>query len=540
MIETLQLSLRRMRTLMSGFTPGQLAVVAFGAIGVLIAVLMMSRWSAAPYTPLYSNLAASDASAITQQLDSLAVPYQLAEGGTQILVPPDQVNSTRLSLSAKGLPAASQSGFALLDQQGITSSEFMQNVNYQRAMEGELANTIEAIDGISSATVHLAVPDKSVFTQQSDKPSAAVLVTMRSGATLDPGQVQAIASLVASSIPKLSASDVTVADSSGQLLTTGAGAGGIAGTNATQQSARTETQLTMQAQAMLDRVLGVGNSTVQVHTDLDFDQRQTTTQSYAYPTTVPALTSSTASEQYSSSGSGATSVMGTANAAPSAPPGASTVGSPGSNTYQKSSETTTNALNSVVEQRTGAPGSIKRMTVAVLVNSAIAGVKPTELSALVGNAVGLDTNRGDTIQIAQVPFNTTAKTDLAQQAQAAQEAASKADLWDMVRKIGIALLVFTVIAMAFLSSRKQRRTLLELNDIGALEAGPHIRPASPYETREFLDPIDLSTVVIPPIGQVTNPDHARIEQAHAEIGELVARQPEEVVQLLRGWMSDRR
>lgn len=519
---SLQLAIQRARAVMRGFTPGQIAVVAFAVIGLVVAGLLFSRWSASPYTPLYSNLEASDAGAIAQQLDSMAVPYQLADGGSQILVPPDQVSATRLALSSQGLPADSRDGYALLDQQGITTSEFVQNVTYQRAMEGEIARTIEAIDGVEAASVHLGVPADSVFTQESEKASASVLVSLRPGATLDPGQVQAITSLVASSIPKLSASDVTVADSSGQLLT------GAGGANSAQLSARLEAQLTLQAQSMLDTVLGTGNSQVRIHTDLDFDQRQTTVQSYSYPKNVPPLTSTTTNETYSGRGPGQSTVAGTTTL-PVTP------GTPGSTKYQKDSSTTANSVDSTVEERTANPGSIKRMTVALVVNSTVPGVNTVDLSNLVANAVGLDTTRGDTIQVTQMAFDQSIQAAAAQQLQAAQEAQGKEDLLTLARRIGVVLLVLAVLLLAWLSSRRQRRTVLgfEALDAGGMQPRA-ISSAAPAIAADLLETNILDARAAPSAKAI------QIDQSHAAIASLVERQPDEAAQLLRGWIADRR
>jgi flagellar M-ring protein FliF len=270
--------LQRGRGAMSGFTAGQLGVIAVGVVGLVLAGMAFVKWNAAPMAPLYSNLATADAAAVVQQLDSTGVQYELADGGATVLVPQDSVYATRLALSAQGLPKQSQDGYSLLDQQGITTSEFMQNVTYQRALEGELAKTIMAIDGVETATVHLAMPAKDVFTQSSDKPTASVMVDLAGGASLDAGQVQAITNLVASSVPKLTAANVTVADSTGALLTSGTGAGSASASAQVQAQTRLEQQLATAAQTMLDNVVGPGNAAVRVNASLDFDSRETKTQ----------------------------------------------------------------------------------------------------------------------------------------------------------------------------------------------------------------------------------------------------------------------
>ena len=248
-------------------------------------------------TPLYSNLTSEDAVASSQELDAQGTSYEMSAGGTQILVAPEDVSQARLAVSAAGLPADSNSGYSLLDEQGMTTSKFAQNMmTFQLTLEGELASTIEGIDGVRSANVLLAIPEDSVFTQSSDKPSGSVLVVMGGGQMLNGEQVQAVTNLVASSVPGLMADDVTVTDSSGVLLS----GGGATGAASVEQGRRLEASLIDSAQTMLDKVLGPGLSTVSVNADLDFDQRSTKTQQYQYPEELPALNGQTTTETYTS------------------------------------------------------------------------------------------------------------------------------------------------------------------------------------------------------------------------------------------------
>ena len=176
-------------------------MTALAIVGVVIGGVMFTSWANKPsYSPLYSNLAASDAASITSKLASDKVPYRLTDAGGTIEVPVNDVYSERIKLAAAGLPSSGQSGYSLLDKQGITTSEFTQQVDFQRAMEGELAKTITAIDGVAAASVHLVIPQQDVFAQSTSTASAAVLVSMTPGSSLSPTQVQAIVHLVASSV----------------------------------------------------------------------------------------------------------------------------------------------------------------------------------------------------------------------------------------------------------------------------------------------------------------------------------------------------
>jgi flagellar M-ring protein FliF len=530
--DALQTALGKARSTMSGFTPGQVGVIAVAIAALIAAGIFFSRWSAAPFAPLYSNLASADAAKVVQELDSTGTAYQLEDGGATILVPQDKVYATRITLSGKGIPSQSQNGYALLDQQGITTSEFMQNVTYQRAVEGELASTIGAIDGVQAATVHLALPAKSVFTQDTDKPTASVMVTLDGGASLTADQVTAITNLVSSSVPKLTSANVTVVDSSGTLLTTGTGAGALGASSQTQVTARTEQQLSTSAQTMLDSVLGVGNSAVRVNAVLDFDQRETKTQSYTYTPGTPPISSQTATETYSGTGSVPGGVVGTGSTT-AVSTGTTTTTTP--NSYSKSSSTANNAVGSQQETRTGAAGTIKRLTVAVLVNSkaAAGGASPTQISALVANAVGLDTARGDSIQVTPLAFDTSAQATAEAAAAAAADAASKAAMVDIVRKVGIALMVLVVLLLAFLSMRRQRRTAIDDEELAAISYSQSVLLSRDDEARVL-----EGAVMVDPLEEDTRP--RELEAAQAEISELVAKQPDEVAQLLRSWITSGR
>ncbi len=217
MREMLQRSMNRHTTTFQQFTPGQKVVAVIGTAALLLGGFMVFRWASAPaYAPLFSNLAPSDASSVIDELETQGVSYELADGGATIMVPRDAVHSTRIALSGEGLPTSTEGGYGILDDQGISTSEFKEQTDFKRAMEGELAATVKAIDGVDGAVVHLAIPQKDVFTDEQQPPTASVLVQTNPGRTLTPEQVQAVVHLVASSIDGLDPDQVTVADSTGR------------------------------------------------------------------------------------------------------------------------------------------------------------------------------------------------------------------------------------------------------------------------------------------------------------------------------------
>src|SRR3954465_4036661 len=292
MTDRLPAPVRRVTDIFKSFTPGQKAVTIAAVIALVVGGYFFATWASKPsYSILFNNLSTKDASAIVQSLEKSGTAYELANNGQTILVPQDQVNNLRLALSSEGLPGDSDTGYALLDQQGITTSDFMQHTNYQRALEGELANTIKSIDGVEAATVHLVMPQKDVFTDDQNKTTASVLVQSASHQPLTNQQVQAIVHLVASSVEGLDPEQVTVAGADGKILSTGGGAavatGGDSGTDS--QPVGFQNRLNPSLQNMLDSVVGPGHAVVTTTAELDYDQTETTTESYTSDPSAAAL-----------------------------------------------------------------------------------------------------------------------------------------------------------------------------------------------------------------------------------------------------------
>lgn len=533
MPDALNSLLRRGRGTMAGFTPGQRAVTVLGIVAILAGGFLFSRWAAKPtYTPLFSNLAANDASAIVEQLGSDGTPYQLSDGGQTILVPQDKVYAERLAMSSKGLPAGSQDGYALLDKQGLTTSDFREQIDYQRALQGELAKTIGSIDGVQAAVVHLALPQKDVFADENGAASASVLVSTRPGVTLTSGQVQAVVNLVSSSVPDLALDKVSVADATGKVLT-GSNGSGTDGDTRNQQTQGFEDRISQSVQDMLDRVVGPGHSVVRVSADLDFDKRDTKTETYVSDPSVAPLADSRTTEKYTGGGSSASGVLGPDNIAV---PGGS---AGGNGKYSKTTQSTNNAVGKVVENRIGAPGTINRLTVAVVLDTKTAGtINTNQVQTLVQNAVGFDPKRGDAVAVQRLPFDTSAAKSAKQELAAATAADKKAGMMSMARTGGLGLLVLAVLVLAFLSSRKGKRTELDDSEILALEA---------ERRRLALDTSSVPAIESTPRAglEITAPKPSDGESerrlvVREEIAELVERQPDEVAQLLRGWLADRR
>jgi flagellar M-ring protein FliF len=508
----------------NGFTRGQKTMLGLAVVAVLVGGFLFTKWSSSPsYTSLYSSLSAKDASDVTNQLTSKGIPYKLADGGATILVPRSEVYQLRLDLSSQGLPSTGQPGYALLDKQGITTSEFRQRVDYQRALEGELANTIGAIKGVQGATVHLVIPKDDLFTKDSSKPTASVLVQEANGATLTAGQVQAVVHLVASSVEGLDPADVTVADGNGRVLSA-PGTDGMAMDDArTEQTTGFENQLSDSITQLLTPLVGAGHAVVKVKAALDFDKKETTSETFGNTKGALPVSEATSKEAYTGTGAGAaTGVLG--------PTGGVTTGGTQGN-YNKDTADRTYAVDKVTEQVQTAPGKVSRLTVAVLLDAGAKKVNQQAINQLVSAAAGIDPTRGDTVQVKALAFDNSAATAAQKALQTQQAAKQQSQLFALLRTLGSLLIVALVLFFAFRSARKAT-------------AYQRVPMALPQTTTIDLDPIDdfeplglesaeLGAVSLVPLPQAK-------ELVPSNLVDLIDNQPEDVAQMLRGWLSDRR
>lgn len=521
-------TLERARSTFSTISLGQKVVIGLLLLGLLLGGFIFFRWITAPtQAPLFSNLASTDASAIVDELNAAGVAYELTDGGQTIMVAKDAVYDLRLTMSGQGLPAGQDTGYALLDESGITTSEFQQQVTYQRALEGELAKTLESLDGVQQATVKVALPKDEVFVTEESKPTASVLLDLTPGTQLSGEQIQAVTNLVSSSIQDMEPDQVTVTDASGQVLAApGSGITASAGDARSQVEQQTEARLKANAEAILAQVVGPGRAVVSVRADVDLDQRESTSETYTYNDGTPPLSSSATSEEYNGSGAPVGGVLGPENM----PDAAGNVG--GDSTYNKNSTVENNAVDKTVTTEEAAPGTINRLTVSVVMDDAVAnGLPQAQITDLVGNAVGLDEARGDAITVASMPFDTTAADAAAADMEAAREAEASEQMWSMIRTGGIAAGIALVVLIVWLRSRRQQEVEedyepLELSDDMLAELD-RLRVDS---TREQLKPkIDTAAMEL---------EAAERQKVRGEISTMVSERPDEVAAMLRGWLGE--
>jgi flagellar M-ring protein FliF len=533
MTDRLPAPVRRITDTFRSFTPGQKAVTIAAVIALAVGAYFFATWASKPtYSILFNNLSTKDASAIVESLQKSGTKYELANDGQTVMVPQDQVNNLRLSLSSEGLPGDAGTGYSLLDQQGITTSDFMQHTNYQRALEGELSNTIKSIEGVEAATVHLVMPQKDVFADTQDQPTASVLVASKANQPLTSQQVQAIVHLVASSVEGLDPTEVTVAGADGKILSTGGGAavgtGGDSGNES--QTVAFQNRMNASLQKMLDSVVGPGHAVVTTTAELDFDQTSTTSKSYNADPSLPALSESNNREAYNGAGNCAGGVLGPDNIAG---PGCTT-GSSGPGQYENSNTVRNNAINETNEVRKSAPGSIKKLNVAVLLDSTTAGtIDPAQVQQLVSAAAGVDATRGDTIAVSAMPFDNSAAQQAQQALSAATAAEQAAKQTAMIKTAALAVVVLALLFLAWRATRrsKKRKALTpeerkHLEDMQAALEQQRLAELNSAIPAQMLEAAPESY-----------PDGEAREERVREIEQMVKDQPEEMAVLLRGWLA---
>ncbi|MHB1064511.1 MAG: flagellar basal-body MS-ring/collar protein FliF [Georgenia sp.] len=491
---------------------------------IVLGVVALSLWASKPrMAPVFSNLSAEDAAAVVDQLATNGVPYELADGGATVLVPQDQLYDQRISLAASGLPT-SRDGYALLDDMGLTSSDFQQQITYQRALEGELAATIEAMRGVAGATVHLALPEDSVFVDQVVAPTASVFVQLETGQSLDAAGVQAIINLVSSSIPDMQPGGVSVIDAAGQVLSdagSGTGPGG---------ASDYEKDVTSSVQAMLDRVVGPGNAVVSVQADLNRDATERLSETFTPADGTPPLSESSSTEEYTGTGGAVGGVLGPDNIAVPGNGG-------GDGTYTRADQVLNNPVNKVTEQTTVNPGGVARQSVSVVVDAdAGAGLSLTELERMVTAAAGIDPARGDQVAVSRMAFDTSAADAAAQALAAADAAAAAAAKADLIRQgiiAGVVLLVVLLIALVARRARRERREEIELGELRLLQAQQF------QAIQEEADEIGQGPETLSPPPAQIEILRTQADDAREELSVLASDDPAVVARQLRDWLAVR-
>ncbi|MBU3603408.1 flagellar basal-body MS-ring/collar protein FliF [Polynucleobacter sp. AP-Kaivos-20-H2] len=424
-------------------------LLSAGIAAVIAVMAVFWIWSQSPkYKVVFSNFNDKDGGAIVAVLEQQNIPYKLADGGASILVPADLAYQTRLKLAAMGLPRGGNVGFELLENQKFGVSQFVEQVNFQRALEGELERSIQSISGVDGARVHLAIPKSTVFVRDAQKPTASVLVKLMQGRTLDQHQVGAIAHLISSSVPNLSLANVDIVDQNGNLLSD-ASKGGSKTLDANQLKyvENLQKNIVSRVQAIISPILGEKNVRAEANVEIDFSNTEEANEIYK-PNQKPEVavirslqTNESIVPQGSSNGgvpgaltnqppANGTAPLNTTNNA--APGGAAAGAGAGANSAaaQSAMSTQRNSITNYEIDKTisftqKSMGGVKRLSVAVVVNNKTDvddEGKPTtrplndaekqQIIDLAKQAMGFNEARGDSISVVNTPFTPVKEADI--------------------------------------------------------------------------------------------------------------------------------
>lgn len=493
-------------------TRGKIILGASVLGGLVVLYLLYSMATAPSYTTMLTGLDPKQTGEVTATLDERGIAYELQNNGTALAVQKGQEAQARIALASSGVPASTEDGYKILDEQRLGTSNFQQQVNYQRALEGEIAKTIEEVDGVNGVQVQLVLPDRDaqLFADEVAPATAAVLL---SGQTmLDENQVRGIAQLVTNSVPGLRTDKVTITDGGGSMLwptSAGGSSGGLYEKQAAE--ARYNQQLGSNLTAMLART--VGSDKVQVQVNADLDAREGTQERLVYGRDGTPLTNREERETLTGRG---TTAGGAAGTATNNPPAYAAQGGQDSD-YRRESLDEQLGVNKTVTRTNLPPGAVQRLNVAVIVDESIPAAMMPQIRDAIVSAAGIDEARGDNLSLGRMAF-----------ARLPEPAATSPvdDIWDYARYalIGLGALLFLLFVTRQLRKREQETLGGEPTWLREIEA-----PRTLAELERLEEPIAPTRVL--PLRSPENPARMQVE-------ELVERNPERVAQQVRAWMAE--
>lgn len=541
-----------------------MAAVAAGIVAFFI--YLTSRLASPDMALLYGDLGLQDSGQIAARLEQMNVPYRLGEEAGEIFVPQDQVGRMRMVMAEEGLPSGGSVGYEIFDQsEGLGTNNFVQNINHVRALEGELARTIRTIDSVKQARVHLVLPRRELFSRERQEPSASIIL-MVAGRGLDSQQVTSIQHLVAAAVPGLKPAMVSIVDDKGNLLARGTedGAPSQTASRAHEMRINYESRMVRTIEELLGRSLGPGNVRAQVSAEMDFDR--ITENAEIYDPDGQVVRSTQTVEEQASNQDGAPAGVTVGNNLPDALPELDT-GSGSQSQTSRVEETVNYEITKTVKTHIREAGMVRRLSVAVMVNGTSVPDgegNPTyqprsaeeieKITALVRSAVGFDAERGDTVEVVEMPFVRPEVADL--EAQGMLLGFNKADLMRIAELLVLGVVAILVLLMVV---RPLLGRLLEVDEEagdgvpGMLPAGAG-RPAlaGPEGGYPRL-PGDPATTVATRVGEDGRPEknfaheidqmidlnqvEGRVRASSVKkIAEIIEKHPEEAVSIIRGWL----
>lgn len=538
---------------------GPARLAAIGGVGLLLIgffVYLTTRLSTPEMELLYAELQPSEAAAIAKNLEASKIPFTVDKTGTKITVPADQVGPVRMKMAAQGLPSGGSVGYELFDKsEGFGATSFMQNINHLRALEGEMARTVQTLNGVQQARVHLVLPKRELFARQQNPATASVFLKLRPGAQLSRENIQAIQQLIAASVPNLEPGRISIVDDKGKLLARGTGSDtpDAMMANADEKKQAYETRLARVVEDLLGRTLGYGKVRAEVSADLDFD-RITTNSEIFDPESQVVRSTQTVNESNESSDRDPLAPVTVDQNLPTAQSGNSN-GPLSSNKSKRAEETINYEITKTSKSHVRESGQVRRLSVAVLVDGTYQLSKDNppayqprteqeveSIKALVRSAVGLDPVRGDTLEVINMRFWTP--EDDMQKPEDLFMGLGKDDVFRIAEMVVlgiVAVLIILLVIRPLISRAFERADMQEEDEMDRLltdQAGMPAALAAPtgalaqdlaleaaQADEELEQMIDINRV------------EGRVRASSLrKVGEIVDKHPEEAVSILRNWL----
>lgn len=530
-----------------------LSVGAAITIAIMVGVWL---WSQTPdYKVLFSNFNDRDGGAIVASLQQLNIPYKYSDGGSAILVPANQVHDVRLKLAAQGLPKGGNVGFELMENQKLGISQFLEQVNFQRALEGELARSIQAVSAVQTARVHLAIPKSQVFIRDQQKPTASVLLNLYPSRILDQQQVSAIIHLVASSVPELSAKNVAIIDQNGNLLSDPSKqmANNTLDPSQLKYVQEYQQSIIKRIESIISPIVGAANVRAEATADIDFSRTEQAAESYKpnSPPEASAIRSQQTSESYNK-GTNPSGIPGTLSNQPPVPATAPIVASGAANTQSAASnaglmqkDSTMNfEVDKTIRYTQQPMGGVKRLSVAVVINyrtetdkngktttRPLTDIEKTQITDLTREAMGFNKDRGDTLNVVNSPFASPEKEPIVDLPLWKQP-----DVLQMAKEVAKYIGVAIVLAYLFFGFLKPMLLKIMGKDKETLEAlEAEKREQEEVEKEEE----DAAIVNLSREAELQNTRHGSSYETNLEMAKQLAKDdPRIVANVVKAWVSN--
>lgn len=521
----------RYKNLWNRFSKRQRYIMLGSALAILIAIIGISAWygNKPDMVPLFTNMETKDAGEVAAKLKESKIDYEIQENklGTTILVPSKNVHDARLDLASQGLPRGNK-GFEIFDDSKLGVTEFQNKVNYLQALQGELTRTIEQIDAVEKARVHIVLPEDSLYKKNEKPATASIMLRLKPNVELSKKEIKGIVNLAANSIQGLKPENITIVDDTGKILND------PDENEEDSVGAKTMTQLDMtkkvqdniqkNVQSLLDQSLGEGRAFARVNVELDFDDRTTDKQTFTPVVDDSGIIRS--QQDINETYNGTSTQPGGAAGVQSNVPGYVAANNTSNADYEKKESTKNYEINEEKSKVVAAPGSIRRLNVAVLVNDDVNATQQDSILRTVSSAAGINQSRGDTISVEPLPFSTELKDRLAAEQQAEKDRQDRI----FYMQVAAVLLVLALIAgLILLRRRKIQRKLAAIAEQERLEAEEAKRLAAERAARVESGEVEEE--------ELTEEEQQRLTERQT-IQQLIDQKPAEVAMLIKTWLAE--